>query len=314
MVALDKWVNFLAFLLTWNISSSSTPAGSEDVLKALDNSKYATVPAHITGVNNLDKDGLTPVMIAASVGQLDPLRNYIDAGADINLLTAEKNTALMLSIKGGFYYTSVELIKAGSKLDHANKYGITPLLLAIVGGHSAIAVALLDGGANPDIAHPDGSTALIMAAQSGSISLVKRLLQKGAAMNLQAKSGDTALMFACATGHLDIVKYLLERGADSRIKNIRGYTALIFAAVRGQGKIIDVLLNHNPVLLEVKDRLGRSALNHAIESSQQTAVDYLVALGAELPQSGYRVSAEVMQRRKEHLEKIQKEREPKMAS
>jgi uncharacterized protein len=268
----------------------------------IDVPKYATVPADISGINDLDDKGMNRLMIAAMTGQLEPLRNYIAGGADVNMEKADdKNTALMLAIKGGFYYTSHELIKAKSKLEHRNKFGMTPLLLAISSGHTDIAVSILDNGGDPNIALPDGSTALIVAAQTGNLHLVQTLLNRGALLNTRSNAGETALMFACAAGHAPVVEFFLAQNAEMLPPNNKGYTPLIFAATRGHGAVIEALLRKDASSIDLRDYLGRTALDHAVGGSKQLAIDTLVALGAALPRSGYRVSTEVLERRALYL-------------
>lgn len=294
-----------AYLL-FSVASVRSVLGINDDSKETDAAKYAVIPPEVSGINEYDEQGLTHLMIAAKTGQLEPLKNYITGGADLNMVTADNNTALMLAIAGGFYYTSIELVRAKSDLNHRNKNGMTPLLLAIVGGHTDIAVGLIDGGADPNIANNEGSTALMMAAQSGSQTVVKSLVDKGAALDAVPEGGDTALMFAAAMGHAGIVSYLLDQGASYEITNKRGYSPLIFAALRGHSKVIHAVVRHDRKALLARDKFGRSALDHAIASDHQEAVEALVELGADLPRSGYRVSAEAMEKRRMLLESLNK--------
>lgn len=263
--------------------------------------KYAQIPPEISGINELVEKDMTRTMIAAMTGQLAPLRNYIAAGADVSMVTAEGNSALMLAIKGRFYYTAMQLIRSKSNLEQRNKHGMTPLLLAIMAGHEDIVTGLLDYDATPNVADAEGNTALMMACQVGSMAMVDRLLSRGAAVNARSNAGDTALMFASALGDVSIIRALLEHGADAMTVNNSGYTALMFACLRGRGGAIEELVERYPALLQLRDGMGRSALDHAIYNSHQEAIESLVARGAELPRSGYRVGADVLQRRAEYL-------------
>jgi ankyrin repeat protein len=272
--------------------------------------KYAAVPAEISGINDIVSNGMTRLMIAAMTGQLEPLRNYIDGGADVNMVTDEGYSALMLAIKGRFYYTAMQLIRSKTDLNQRNKYGMTPLLLAIVAGHEDIVTGLLDYDANPSIANAQGNTALMMACQVGSKAMVERLLWKGALVNYKSDAGDTALMFASAAGDVDIIKLLIEHGADVLATNNNGFTTLMFACLRGHGPVIELLVEGYPALLQMRDGAGRSALDHAIYNSHQEAVEGLVAMGADLPRSGYRVGAEVLRRREEYFAARAKPKRP----
>lgn len=299
---LALFVLIIFFVHITHIATTSDPRINK--LEPDDNEKYATVPPEVSGINDFDANGFTRLMIAAKTGQLEPLKNYIAGGADVHMETSDNNTALLLAVTGGFYYTSIELIHAKSDLNHKNNNGMTPLLLAIVGGHSDIVVGLIDGGADPNVANADGSPAVVMAAQSGSLKVVESLVNKGAALDVTSTGGDTALMFASASGHVSVVQFLLKHGADPGVANKRGYTALIFAALRGHSKVIHAIVNQHHPTIHARDKLGRSALDHAIASSRQEAVDALVALGADLPRSGYRVSAEITAQRRAYLEEL----------
>ena len=104
-------------------------------------------------------------------------------------------------------------------------------------------------------------------------------------------------MFAATTGHVKVITLLLEAHASVNTVNSDGCTALMFAAARGHIGAISLLAAHNADL-DTRDSLGSSALDHAISERHQLAVETLVVLGAELPRSGYRVSAAVMERRR----------------
>lgn len=299
MIAVLICVTFL--LCTAVISEFSVGNDAED------NERYAPIAAEFSHLlNEFDENGMTRLMVAAKTGQLQSLKDYIAGGADVNLETADKNTALLLAVRGGFYYTSVELVRAKSDLNHKNSNGMSALLLAIVGGHHDLAVNIIDAGADPNIANADGSSALVMAAQGGSKIVVESLIRSGALLDLTSEGGDTALMFASATGHVDIVSLLLAKGARIDIANKRGFTALMFAALRGHSQVIEALVRHDRSTLHARDEMGRAALDHAIASNRQAAVEALVALGADMPRSGFRVSDEVMKKRAALLAELSK--------
>jgi ankyrin repeat protein len=49
-------------------------------------------------VNVAGRDGITPLMYAATVGSLEAMKILLDAGADVNARNTMKQTALMLSV------------------------------------------------------------------------------------------------------------------------------------------------------------------------------------------------------------------------
>lgn len=253
------------------------------------------------GINDYAENGYTKLMIAALSGDLEGIRKLLELGGDPNLQTKYGDTALLLAIQGGFYYPSMQLIKAKNiNLNHSNNNGMNALILAITANNEDIAISLLDNDADPNIFLNDGTSALIVASNYGLISIVDKLLKYNAKVNFRTKAGETALMFASATGHINVIEKLIINGADIDTINTNGYNALIFAALRGNSEVIELLLKHGSAI-NVKDKYGTTALEHCIDASYQQCIDILVIYGANLPKSGYRVTLDVMNKRKEYL-------------
>lgn len=143
----------------------------------------------------------TPLMGAASEGQLSVVRMLLDKGADVNLVQEDGETALMY---------------------------------AAAGGHLDVVEVLLDAGADINVAAKTMCiTALHGAALKGHAAVVKALLAKGAKINAK-DGGITPLMFAARQGHSDAIMVLLAAGADVNAVSSNGSTALMDAAVSSQ--------------------------------------------------------------------------------
>ncbi|WP_370682374.1 ankyrin repeat domain-containing protein [Comamonas sp. GB3 AK4-5] len=117
-------------------------------------------------------------------------------GIDLNLPNRQGETPLMLAaIKG-----NLELVKKLVKLDaDVNREGWAPLHYAASAGleHSVeIAAYLLEESAYIDAASPNGSTPLMLAAQYSSEAMVKLLIEEGADVSLRNQQGMTAVDFA----------------------------------------------------------------------------------------------------------------------
>ena len=97
---------------------------------------------------------------AALQGDLDAIRQHIDAGSDLNKKDA---------------------------------YGSSPLIVAATFGRTEVARALIDAGADMKITNNEGSTPLHIAAFLCRTEIVKALLDKGADKNALNKAGRTAL-------------------------------------------------------------------------------------------------------------------------
>jgi len=112
---------------------------------------------------NPDKEERPPrvsLHMAALQGNLDAIRQHIDAGSDLNKKDA---------------------------------YGSSPLIVAATFGKTETARALIDAGADMRITNNEGSTPLHIAAFLCRTEIVRVLLDKGADKTLPNKAGRTAL-------------------------------------------------------------------------------------------------------------------------
>jgi ankyrin repeat protein len=195
----------------------------------------------------------------------------------------------------------MELLKADANPNEVNKFSMTPFLIAISSGHTEISHMMLDHGADANAAvRGDGTTALMMAAQRGNVGIIDVLIQKGAIVDKVTTTGTTALMFASLSGKLEAVQALRIAGANVNMQDNKGLSALMVAAARGHGKVVGYIIQHDRAGIDEQDKMGRTAMLHAIEARHQNVIDCLVATGAIVPKSGYSssyVALQAMQRR-----------------
>lgn len=268
---------------------------------------HAEIPDNIPGIDEVDPaTGYTRLMRAASIGDLESIKNYLKGGASTNIQNHEGNTALMIAAKNGMYHSSLHLINSEADLNIVNKHGMSALLLAVSSGFNFIIMSLVNHGAFIDSATPDGTTALMMAAQRGDFEIVKFLLEKGANINLKNEEKSTALMFAVSSKEAKVVRLLLEHGASVNLQDERGFSALSHAAFRGRGEMAEILIEYGADI-EVKDVFDRTPIMIAIEQSQQAVMDALIGNGCKLPKRGWKASSEIMKKRQKILEKMKNE-------
>ena len=136
------------------------------------------------------------LLLAAHRGELDKLKQLLDAGADVNYRNEDSMTPLMFAVTSDQLDIVNELIRRGADITTAAMNGATALHLAANFGHVDILKKIID----THLAERDhlnaqdirGQTALHGAAEGGMVNSVMLLLQKGADATILDDDGNTA--------------------------------------------------------------------------------------------------------------------------
>nr|KAE8924685.1 hypothetical protein PF009_g25089 [Phytophthora fragariae] len=193
------------------------------------------------GVNDVDVDGFTALMVAAAEGHRDVVRALLRRGADVGVRTHElRSTALHFAAKNG----DAEIVAALCECDAAvvdcwNVNADTPLIWACIEGRAEAVKVLLRHGADVNMLNQYGASTLLCAAMIGEdpeqdeesdkrrAEILTMLLEKnGELVNFQDREGSTAMHLAASCGYMECVKTLLTFGADITLRNAIGQTPL----------------------------------------------------------------------------------------
>ena len=132
------------------------------------------------GLNVGDDAGWTPLMLAASAGQLASIDALLAAGADANVRNNNRQTAI--AFHKGRAEVVERLAPRTRNVDAQDKYGLTALHRAASSGSDPLCVrALLAAGADPNVADKEGNTCLHLASECGHQPLFTLLLEEGGA-------------------------------------------------------------------------------------------------------------------------------------
>lgn len=99
--------------------------------------------------NITERQGQSPIMLAAQAGNKTVVRTLLDKSADVNAKDADGETALMLASRHGHAAIARLLIESGADVNTANHAGMTPLRIAKENGRTKVAILLLENGADP---------------------------------------------------------------------------------------------------------------------------------------------------------------------
>src|SRR5688572_21607268 len=268
------------------------------------------------GQNILSLGDWTPLMYAARENSIDAGRILVKSGAGLNLVDPDGATALVIAIINAHYEFASMLVDAGANPDVVdNEAGMGALYAAVdvhrlavghgrpnpkpVGLMSAVDLVkqMLERGADPnlrlkksilqrhhtagDSTLAEGATPFLRAAKSGDIEMMRALVAGGADPKLTMPNGANALLFAAGLGWrngspaapsydqgsdeeaVEAIRFLLGLGFDIHATNETGDTPL-HAAISGRGSeaIIKFLVSQGADP-ERKNKRGQTPLSLA---------------------------------------------------
>ncbi len=295
-------------------AAASAPNLSDEFYSAIRTNNLARLESLIAGgadVNTRDRHAETPLMYAAYVGSLDAMklllkdgasvdaqsqsgataliwsatdlakvRLLIDHGANVNLATKRRRTALLVAAMSDPSADIVKLlIEKGADPKAMDFLRTTSLRAATLGNDTETIRMLIDAGVDVNAADLPGITPLMMAAGwNGNTQAVQMLLAKGAnanavsrpVMGLPARNGAsefgslTALIMAAPFGPPEMIGDLLAAGENPNAPDVRGMTPIMLAVATDHQDpaVIKMLLDHGAEPT-AKSKIGDSALDWA---------------------------------------------------
>ncbi len=140
--------------------------------------------------------GVTPLMAACCVGNIELIKRLIAYGADVNAVGIKNRPPLIGAINLKNLEIIELLIQHGANVNICDADGETPLIYAINNNDSDATSTLINHGADLDAVDETGLTALMYASGLGHSSLVELLIEKNADTSVQARPRLNALTVA----------------------------------------------------------------------------------------------------------------------
>ena len=243
------------------IAASGTTKGLIRAVKKGDVKAVESLIADGADVHYADKNGWTPLHLAAKRGNYKIVGLLLDAGAKVfdSRLTKTVNQVdekCWNPINLAFYYKHVtlrelminkvaaQLIDSGSDIDTIKDcYGENILHYASRDGHENVAEFLIYSGANVEIKSNNGLTPLHYASVNGHQNLAELLVNSGANVEITTNNDWTPLHYASRYGHGNIAMLLINSGANVEVITNDGWTPLHYASRYGHGNIAMLLIN-----------------------------------------------------------------------
>jgi len=214
-------------------------------------------------VSTANREGVTPLQLAAMNGSASMIDKLLKAGAEANAaLTPSGDTALMMAARTGTPEAITVLLEAGANVNAKESWGgTTALMWAASEQHAAAVKLLLDHGADVNarsnfVAAANGRgfegrtpavpkaeqkveefasgwlTPLMFAAREGDLESARLLVNAGANVNAIAGDGKDALGLAIFNGNYDFASFLIDSKSDVNHADTQGFTPLFWAVDR----------------------------------------------------------------------------------
>ena len=230
--------------------------------------------------------GATPLILAASHGDLEFMRTLLKRGADVHAVDYMGRTALIgaarAPIRGPKGLNDTHIVERARRqpvreimkilLEHGANVNATD-----VEGYSALYYVpylqnrsceqfLLQNGADARQTNRFSNTPLYSAVEEKRKGLARDLLDRGASPNdVNNRHQFTYLMVACSNGDLEMAALLLERGAKVNARDdgqMFGSALIAAARYASSPALVRLLLNHG-ANRSLKDCKGMTALDWA---------------------------------------------------
>lgn len=117
---------------------------------------FFTRPPVNININSTTHKGMTPLMFAASRGDIHLVGQVLQAGANIDVQDNDGNTALMYAARTGNPDLVRQLLQAGAEIDIQDRMGKTALMYAAQMNNVTVVTLLIEEGANQNISNSQG--------------------------------------------------------------------------------------------------------------------------------------------------------------
>jgi len=257
--------------------------------------KETEASSTVTGGNKV-MGGMTALLFASRGGHLDAVRALVDAGADVNQVSAgDRSSPLVIAVSNAHYEVGQFLVDHGADPNIANVDGLTPLYATIDMQYAPVSWAPNPLTVQEKVSHLALMTSLLAHGANPNAKLTRKLWFRPTSHNQQWIStvGTTPFWRAAQGTDVPAMRALVAGGADPKVPSAAGTTALMVAAGLGYAgnfsqNLPDSWLAAVKYCLELgldinaADNQGYTALHGAAYRGDNELVKFLVDKGAKL--------------------------------
>lgn len=158
--------------------------------------------------------GATVLHRAVGRGQKDRMIRMLDRGADIDTITSDGTTSLMLAISFRRVEIVEYLIERGASVNIKLEGRCAAIHFAAERENKRVVGLLIDKGADIQAKGYNGNTVLHYAASVRDTEMMELFIEKGVNINSVNNENQTPLHHAVENNSKDVAEYLIKKGAS----------------------------------------------------------------------------------------------------
>ncbi|XP_067685531.1 serine/threonine-protein phosphatase 6 regulatory ankyrin repeat subunit A-like [Haliotis asinina] len=238
---------------------------------------------NIVDINSKDDEGMTAVLVAASLGNREVLDFLVRQGADMLVADNDGQNILHLACKEG----NVEIVKyiLTKKLLGINTKGIRgmpPVLQSAYYGKREVFDVLVKQGADLSVVDKNGDSILHLACRRGNVEMVNDILtQKFVDINTKGYMGMPPVLLAVCFFNREVFEFLVKKGADLSVVDKHGDNILHLVCRYGNMKIVNYILTHTTLNINSTNNKKMTPLLMAAYHGKKDVLGLLLETGAD---------------------------------
>ena len=315
-LALQQRGQILESLITVDTAKQADSMGNTMLHMAVQAGVNTTIIGNILDKNAVlnmrNRDGDTPLHIAARMNQREAGEFLLDRGADVFSANSQGDSPLRLALthRSGvlqwmfnprtvrstdstgntmLHYVAlwrmdrqIEFMRQqGIPVDAANGTGETPLFWAVHHDGASTVKALLDARANINARDSLGNSALHSAVRWNAINATNALLDAGMDVNAISLNGTSSLHDAVRLGNIAIAQILINRRANLEVRDSDGNTPFMEAVKAGHVEAANLLARSGADPM-TRNSGGDTPLHFAVAAADSVMIDALLGMGVSI--------------------------------
>ncbi|KAL6605455.1 ankyrin repeat-containing domain protein [Neocallimastix sp. 'constans'] len=256
---------------------------------------------HGAEVNDLCKNGYSPLIYACQGNKKSVIKSLIELGANIEFTSKDGKSFLIHAAMNGCIYLTEYLIENNidKNINYVDKSLKTPLMYAVQSKNLNLVKYLIENGANINFISNKNQSALSMLLAKPLLKkgmlILNYLVDHGADINrvytMEDNTGifyyqETPLIHAIKLQKFELIKFLVDHGADVNTKLSNGNTAIYYAIIHSKPSeivtIVNYLLEKGAHVNEIINENNETPLFEAVKSGNHQIIQLLIDHGANI--------------------------------